>query len=65
MSKKIFALGLSITLVAITSASHAEKIFPSDLLGRSLNYKIGGWLGHVGIAIRQMTNTSRSGSRNT
>lgn len=58
MSKKIFALGLSITLVAITSASHAKKIFPSDLLGRSLNYKIGGWLGHVGIATRQMTNSS-------
>ncbi len=38
MSKKIFALGLSITLVAITSASHAKKTFPSDLVGRSLNY---------------------------
>jgi len=57
MSKKIFALGLSITLVAITSASHAKKIFPSDLMGRSLNYKVGGWLGHVGIATRQMMNS--------
>lgn len=57
MSKKIFALGLSITLVAITSASHAKKIFPSDLMGRSLNYPGMGWLGHVGIATRQMMNS--------
>jgi hypothetical protein len=58
MSKKIFALGLSITLVAISSASYAKKTFPSDLIGRSLQSKVGGWLGHVGIATRQMTNSS-------
>ncbi len=56
-NKKIFLLGLSVTLVAITSASHARKIYPSDLMARSLNYPGLGWLGHVGIATRQMMNS--------
>lgn len=44
-NKKILALGLSVTLVAITPASYAKKIFPSDVIGRSLNYPGMGWLG--------------------
>lgn len=57
-SKKILILGLSITLTAITSASYAKKIFPSDIIGRDLNYPGMGWLGHVGIATRPMMDSS-------
>lgn len=57
-NKKILILGLSITIVAIISAAHAKKIFPSDIMGRSLNYPGMGWLGHVGIATRQMMDSS-------
>ena len=57
-SKKILRLGLTITIVAITSTTHAKKIFPSDIIGRSLDYPGMGWLGHVGIATRQMTDSS-------
>ena len=57
-SKEIFALGLSITLATITSPSHAKKTFPADIMGRSLNYPGMGGLGHVGIATRQMMDSS-------
>ncbi|MDP3268317.1 MAG: hypothetical protein Q8M40_04645 [Legionella sp.] len=57
-NKKILALGLRITLVAITPASHAKKIFPSDIMSRDLNYPGMGWLGHVEIATRQMMDSS-------
>lgn len=46
-SKKILVLGLSIALTAITSASYAKKIFPSDIMGRDLNYPGMGWLASV------------------
>lgn len=57
-SKKIFILGLSIILISITSVLHARKIFPSDIIARDLNYPYLGWLGHVGIATRQMIDSS-------
>ncbi|WP_298624239.1 hypothetical protein [uncultured Legionella sp.] len=57
-NKKILALGLSITLVAIIPPLHAKKTLPSDIIGRDLNYPGMGWLGHVGIATRPMTDPS-------
>ena len=57
-SKEILVLGLSVLLVAITPASYAKKTVPSDVIGRSLNYPGMGWLGHVGIATRQMMDPS-------
>lgn len=49
---------MSVTLVAIASISHAKKIFPSDIMARDLNFPFLGPLGHVGIATRQMMNSS-------
>ncbi len=57
-NKKLLTLGLSITLVALNMTSHAKKIFPSDIMGRDLNYPGMGWLGHVGIATRQMMDSN-------
>ena len=57
-NKKIYVFGLSVTLVAIASVSHAKKIFPSDIMARDLNFPFLGPLGHVGIATRQMTDSS-------
>lgn len=56
--KKILGLGLSITIVVTASTAHAKKIFPSDIVGRDLDYFGIGWLGHVGIATRQMMDSS-------
>ncbi|KTC65755.1 Uncharacterised protein (plasmid) [Legionella adelaidensis] len=55
---KILILGISITIVALSSTIHAKKIFPSDIMGRSLDYPGMGWLGHVGIATRPMMDSS-------
>jgi hypothetical protein len=57
-NKKIFIIGLSFTLAAINSTSHARKIFPSDIMARNLNIPGLGWVGHVGIATRFMMNAS-------
>ena len=57
-SKKILTLGLGVALVAIIPTSYAKETFPSDVIGRSLNYHGMGWLGHVGIATRQMMDPS-------
>lgn len=57
-NKKIFILGLSFTLAAINSTSHARKIFPSDIMARNLNFPALGWVGHVGIATRDMMSAS-------
>ena len=57
-NKKLLILVLSIAITTVTSATHAKKIFPSDIIGRDLNYPGMGWLGHVGIATRSMTDSS-------
>lgn len=54
-NKKIFFLGLGVTFAVINSGTtYAKQIFPTDLMARSLNYPGLGWIGHVGIATRQM-----------
>lgn len=57
-SKKILKLGLSLAMVVVASMTHAKKIFPSDVMGRNLDYPGMGWLGHVGIATRSMNDSS-------
>ena len=57
-NKKILGLAISLILTAITSTSYARKIFPSDIVGRSLNFPGLGWLGHVGIATTPMMDAS-------
>lgn len=57
-NKKMFILGLSVTLVAINSTTYARKIFPSDIMARNLHFPSLGWVGHVGIATRYMMNAS-------
>lgn len=50
MKGKSVKLGISIMIVAISSVTHAKKIYPAEIMGRDLNYPGLGWLGHVGIA---------------
>lgn len=57
-NKKLLIIGLSIAITTFTPITHAKKIFPSDIIGRDLNYPGMGWLGHVGIATRAMADPS-------
>jgi hypothetical protein len=43
-----------IALLALTALAHAKKIHPAEIMGRDLNVKGFGWLGHVGIATATM-----------
>ena len=42
----------------LSSAVHAKKIYPAEIMARDLNYPGLGWLGHVGIANAQMMDPS-------
>lgn len=53
--KNLAVLGLSITVSILPcSLTFAKKIYPAEIVGRDLNYKYLGWLGHVGIATTYM-----------
>lgn len=55
--KKMLFVGLAVTLMS--QPLEARKIFPSDVLGRNLQYPNPiGWLGHVAIATRDMMNAN-------
>lgn len=54
--RKFVTLGLSITMASLlSSAAHAKKIYPAEIMARDLNYPGLGWLGHVGIATANMS----------
>ena len=57
--RKLVTLGVSITMAGLlSSAAHAKKIYPAEIMGRELNYLGLGWLGHVGIATANMSSSS-------
>ena len=58
-NKQLVALGMSITIAAISSpAVQAKSIYPAEIMARDLNYPGLGWLGHVGIATASMMDPS-------
>ena len=57
--RKLVTLSLSIMIAGLlSSAVHAKKIYPAEIMGRDLNYPGLGWLGHVGIATANMFSSS-------
>lgn len=57
MKNKNFAvLGISLVITTlISSSAFAKKTWPAEIMGRDLDYPVGGWLGHVGIATANMS----------
>lgn len=53
--KKLIILGTSLTIASVASIAHAKKTYPAEIMGRDLDYKGLGWLGHVGIATASMS----------
>ncbi|MDF1757602.1 MAG: hypothetical protein P1U74_04835 [Legionellaceae bacterium] len=56
--KRIKKIGLCLTITTLTSVVQAKQIFPSDIMARALHFPGMGWLGHVGIATRAISNAS-------
>jgi len=54
-NKKWIVIGVSLTITMLTAIAHAKKIYPAEIMGRSLTHPGLGWLGHVGIATATMS----------
>lgn len=53
--RTLIIFSTSVTIATLTTIAHAKKIYPAEIMGRDLDYKGLGWLGHVGIATANMS----------